>query len=239
MSEYKPLYYLVECKLKEKIESGVYKPGDVLPVESELCAEYNVSRITIRKALSRLEEEGLIEHQFSKTPRVKKNAIHRHANRMRGLSEELAQSGIRCSNYILKAELQEANENIAEKMGIEPGEPLVYIERLRYGNGEALCYQTMYLREKYCPELLSADLAASSIYTMLEQEYKLPIATCKQTITACMSSYRLCALLELPERTALLKVTNLGYLKDGNCFEYALNYYIGGNYEMSVEMSRE
>ncbi len=93
MSEYKPLYYLVECKLKEKIESGVYKPGDVLPVESELCAEYNVSRITIRKAISRLEEEGLIEHQFSKTPRVKKNAIHRHANRMRGLSEELAQIG--------------------------------------------------------------------------------------------------------------------------------------------------
>lgn len=239
VSKSKPLYYLVECKLKEKIEKGVYKPGDVLPVESELCAEYNVSRITIRKAISRLEEEGLIEHQFSKTPRVKKNAIQRRANYMRGLSEELAQSGILCSSYVLKAEQQDANEDVAERMGIEQGEKLIYIERLRYGNGEALCHQTMYLREKYCPDLLSLDLTGNSIYAMLEDQYNLPIATCKQTITACMSSYRLCALLELPERTAMLKVTNLGYLKDGSCFEYALNYYIGGNYEMSVEMSRD
>lgn len=238
MSRKKPLYAAIVDDLQKKIADGEYQPGETLPTESELCEQYNVSRITVRKAISCLEEAGVIDHPFSKTPCVKKNSIPRRINYMRGLSEDLLREGILCSNYILKAEKQTADETLAEAMNVPVGEPLYYIERLRYGNGDPLCYQVLHLTAKYCPNLLTEDMTKGSLYALLENKYGLKIGHCEQSITACISTYRLCALLELADRTAMLKVTNTGYLQSGECYEYSQNYYVGGTYTISVELSR-
>ena len=221
MSKKKPLYSAIVDDLQKRIAEGEYQPGENLPTESELCEQYNVSRITVRKAISCLEEEGVIDHPFSKTPCVKKNSIPRHINYMRGLSEDLMREG-----------------TLAESLEVPVGEPLYYIERLRYGNGEPLCYQSLYLVARFCPGLLDEDLVKGSIYALLENKYGMKIDHCVQNITACISSYRICALLELADRTAMLKVTNTGYLQTGECYEYAQNYYVGGTYTISVELSR-
>lgn len=239
MSKKKPLYSAIVDDLQKRIAEGEYQPGENLPTESELCEQYNVSRITVRKAISCLEEDGVIDHPFSKTPCVKKSSIPRRINYMRGLSEDLMREGVRCSNYILKAEKMSADEALAEAMKVAVGEPLYYVERLRYGNGEPLCYQSLYLVTRFCPGILDEDLAKESIYALLENKYGMKIDHCVQNITACISSYRICALLELADRTAMLKVTNTGYLQTGECYEYAQNYYVGGTYAISVELSRK
>ena len=192
MSKKKPLYSAIVDDLQKRIAEGEYQPGENLPTESELCEQYNVSRITVRKAISCLEEEGVIDHPFSKTPCVKKSSIPRRINYMRGLSEDLMREGVRCSNYILKAEKMSADETLAEAMEIAVGEPLYYVERLRYGNGEPLCYQSLYLVARFCPGILDEDLAKESIYALLENKYGMKIDHCVQNITACISSYRIC-----------------------------------------------
>ena len=92
---------------------------------------------------------------------------------------------------------------------------------------------------RFCPGILDEDLAKESIYALLENKYGMKIDHCVQNITACISSYRICALLELSDRTAMLKVTNTGYLQTGECYEYAQNYYVGETYAISVELSRK
>lgn len=234
----KPLYCIIANDIKEKVEKGEYEAGNLLPTESELCEIYGVSRITVRKSMERLEEENVIERPFSKTPMIKKAAIPRDINQLRSLSEDLALAGTKCSNYILKAEETTADERLAGKMGVSEGEPLYLIERLRYGNGDPLCYQTTYLLKRLCPGFIDMDLAKSSIYHLLESKYHLEIANCEEKISACTSSYRISALLELPEHSAILKVVCLGYLKDKTCFEYSINRYVGDNYQVTVTLSR-
>ncbi len=238
MTVNKTLYYVVEKDIKDKIQRGEYKAGDMLPTESEMCAQYNVSRVTVRKAIEGLIEDGILERSFSKTPRVKQTAVPRNINKMGGLSEDLKRSGIMCSTFILKAELMEPNDSIAEKMNLEEDEHVYLLERLRYANGQPLCYQKLYLKASLCPNLNNENLANKSIYQVLEQKYGLKISHCEQQISACSSSYRICALLELKEATPMLKVCNTGFLEDGTCFEHSDNYYVGENYQVSVILTR-
>ena len=70
-----PLYFQLQEILRDKIQNGVWKPGEHLPSEEELCAEYNVSRVTVRNSLSRLSAEGLIERAAGKGTIVAKPKV--------------------------------------------------------------------------------------------------------------------------------------------------------------------
>ena len=238
MTESKTLYYSIEKDIKERVHSGEYKAGDPLPTESEMCKSYSVSRVTVRKAIEALIEDGVVERAFSKTPRIKQDAVPRSINRMSGLSEDLAQSGIKCSTFILQHEIVEADDSLARKLDLEEGAPLHLIERLRYANGNPLCYQKLYLNDQLCSGLDPNDLVSQSLYYVLETQYGLKIKNCTQKISSCLSSYRICALLELKEATAMLRVSNQSYLDTGACFEYSENYYVGGSYQVSVVLTR-
>lgn len=72
MSKKKPLYSAIVDDLQKRIAEGEYQPGENLPTESELCEQYNVSRITVRKAISCLEEEGVIDHPSARHPASRK-----------------------------------------------------------------------------------------------------------------------------------------------------------------------
>lgn len=238
MKQHSPLYKMLADDIKEKIACGEYKAGSLLPTEAELCRNYQVSRITVRRALEALAEDNLVERTFSKTPHVKAQTIPRNINRLTGLSEDLESQGTKCSSFVLKSEEIKADETIALKMGVEVGESLYLVERLRYGNGVPLCYQTTYFLAKTCQGLLDDDLAKQSIYGLLEKKYGLKIGNSEQTISACIASFRICAMLELPDKTAMLKVENTGRLQDGTCFEYSTNYYVGDSYRITVTLSR-
>lgn len=238
MEQHRPLYKVLADDIKEKILCGEYKPGSLLPIEAELCRNYQVSRITVRRALETLADEDLVERSFSKTPQVKSHAIPRNINRLTGLSEDLESHGAKCSNFLLKSEEVKADSFIASKMNVEVGESLYLVERLRYSNGVPLCYQKTYFLAKTCQGLLDDDLAKQSIYRLLEKKYGLTIGNSDQIISACIASFRICALLELSDATAMLKVVNTGYLQDGTCFEYSTNYYVGESYNISVTLSR-
>ena len=233
-----PLYYIIKEDLKRKIEEESLKPGDVLPTEGQLCEEYHASRVTIRRAINELITENVLERGFGKTATVKCENVPRSLNHLGGLHEELEQAGIKCSSFILETKVIEVPAEVAGHMGLQEKDKVLEIERLRYDNGRPLCYQLLYLDYELCGDLDVKELASSSLYEMLEHKLGIQIDTATQTIQAAMTTYRIAALLELPEQTCMLQVNRTAYEKSGRCFEYSESSYVSSRYTLTMTLKR-
>ena len=218
----RPLYFTIKEDIKRKVIANIYRPGDVLPTENSLCEEYGASRVTIRRSIKELIDEG----GYGKTARVVCESVPRSLNRLGGLQEQLSADGIKCSSFILSHEKVSAQGKAAEAMHLEP-EDLVYrIERLRYANGKPLCYQVLFL------------LVNTSLYEIIEKDYGYRILDAVQEIQACMADYRTAALLELAELTCMLQVNRSTFLDNGECIEYSESLYVANRYKLSMTLRR-
>ncbi len=234
----KPLYFIIKEDIKEKIQNGLYKLGDILPTESSLCEEYKSSRVTIRRAINELIQENVLERGFGMTARVRSSPVPRSLNHLGGLHEELTKAGIMCFSYILNSEVVKVDDILSERMNLPVGSELYSIERLRYANSNPLCYQKIYLTAALCPDLDVKKLAKVSLYETLEKDYGLKISHAKQTIQACMANYKIAALLELNDLTCMLKVKRTSYLDTNECIEYSESHYVSDRYELSMTLNR-
>lgn len=233
-----PLYYIIKEDIKDKIQAGKLKPGEILPTENRLCEEYGASRVTIRRAINELISENVLDRGFGKTATVKCETVPRSLNRLGGLHEELEKAGIKCSSFILSTSIIEAPPEIAERMSVKSLDKLMKIERLRYANGQPLCYQVLYLNHQLCKDLDVKELASRSLYAVLENEFGIKIDTATQTIKAVMATYRIAALLELPEQTCMLQVNRTAYTDTGECLEYSESVYVSNRYTLTMTLKR-
>ena len=234
-----PLYYRIKESIKAGINGGFIKPGDVLPTEERLMEFYGVSRVTIRRVISELIEEGVIEKDFSKTPKVKKDFLNRNLNTYNGLTDEFSRRGLKMSSYIHHTEVIQADKNLAERMEVEKGTELLYVERVRYANSDPLVINRLYFLNELIPGFDPYRLVNESFYAILESDYSLKIARADQKITSVLSSNKQTALLELSEKTALLHVESLGHLENGSIAEFSDNYYIGSRYSIEFTAIKE
>lgn len=234
-----PLYFTIKKDIINKIQNHFLLPGDILPTENQLCKDYNVSRVTIRRAIEELIASGMLERQLGQSARVSESVIPRSLNNLTGLHEELETKGIKCSSFILSDEIiTTPPSEIISRMNISEETPLQWIERLRYANGKSLCYQTIYLNTSICGNIDSRNLVSRSLYKTLITEKKVNISTAEQTIEACLSDHRVSALLELPQLSCLLKVSRTAYDSNGKCFEYSESSYIASRYKLSMTLGR-
>lgn len=233
-----PRYHIVKEDIKKQIDRRELNPGDYILTEGELCSLYNVSRVTVRRAIEELIAEGILQREHGKTASVVNRSIPRSLNHLGGLHEELTKAGIKCSSYILNSEEIEADEKLAQIMGLEQNSPLIRFERLRYADGLPLCYQIVYLNKPFCPDLNLAALNSTSLYETFEKKYNLQIDYATQTISSGLSSYKVTALLELPERSCMLNIKRLTYLKGNKCIEYSESQYVSSIYNLSMTLQR-
>ncbi len=233
-----PLYHTIKEDIKKQIHEEIYRPGDFISTEGELCRQYDVSRVTVRRAIEELIDEGVLNRESGKTAHVAEKSIPRSLNQLGGLHEELSRDGIKCSSFILNSEKIRADSIMADNLKINEGDCLHRVERLRYANGTPLSYQILYLVDKSCPDLDVQKLATKSLFETLEKEYNLKIEYATQTISAALATYKQAALLELPERTCMLCIKRITYLKDGNAIEYSESFYVASKYNLSMTLQR-
>lgn len=234
-----PLYYNIKSEIKERIRKGELKKGEAIPTEKLLCEEYKASRATIRKAIEELVEEGVLDRGFGKTATVKIDRVPRKVNHLTSFQEEMDKIGVKCTSFILDSEIIEPPEAVANEMKLAPGEKVLKVERLRYANEKPICYQMMYLAEHLCGSLDTTKLVTQSLYKILENEMGIQIKKADQVIQAVTSTYRITALLELPQQTSMLLVKSVALTAEEECLEYSESYYVGDRYSLTMSLFRE
>ncbi|WNJ94284.1 GntR family transcriptional regulator [Vibrio ruber] len=220
----KSVYLQIVDDLIEKISSGEYEEGCMLPSESTLCEIYNVSRMTLRKSLALLVEQDFLFRIKGTGTFVKKNKLAIHgASELLGFYKEVKSQGKDLTTEVLTFEILESDMMVGSKLNLDAHDMVYHIERVRFINGEPEMVERTYMPLSLFSDL-TVDVMRESKYEYIKSK-GLRISRSKQIVLPELAGKKLAKLLSTSENYPLLKVISIGELDDGTVFEYSINYF--------------
>jgi GntR family transcriptional regulator len=233
-----PFYQQLYEILRGKIQRGEWQPGDLIPTESDLIDSYQVSRNTVRQVLDMLVKEGLIYRQRGRGSFVAHPTLEQSMTRIVSFTEDMLQRGFNPGTQVLSASLIPADEDVAEKLNITPGEQLACLRRLRLADGEPMSIEESYLVHRYCPSVLQHDYAGQPLRAILDKDYGIRITSAKQIIQAMLAPADLADQLEIKPNTALLFIERVSYSQGITPVEFLRIYYRADRYSLFNELHK-
>jgi GntR family transcriptional regulator len=227
-----PLYQQLQRALREAIDRGVYGPAEALPAERQLASELDISRITVRKAIDELVEDGLlIRKQGSGT--FVSNRVEKNFAKLTSFSEDMRARGREPRSVWMNRAEGTVTPEESLTLRSSPGTPVFRFHRIRYADDApmAIEYATVIAS---C--LTSLEEVESSLYEALERTGNRPVRAL-QRLRAVLLTAEQAKLLKAKEGEAGLLVARVGYLKDGRAVEYSQSYYRGEIYDFVAELS--
>ena len=233
-----PLYLQLKESIVENIRNNTYEPGDKIPTEEEISNMCNVSRSVINQALSELVAEGYLVRYKSKGTFVKSNKNTGFFKEIVSFNEEMRREGYIPKTVIIKNVLMECPEDIAAKLMIEPGEPVINIERVRSRNNEIVYCVSSYHVAKYLNGLENEDLTDASLYDLMEAKYGIQICRTNKNFYPMLCNQKYSEILEIKVGSPVQYVESWEYDQYDRLINYDTSIYIGDRSVFSVEIER-
>ncbi|MFC0179496.1 GntR family transcriptional regulator [Thorsellia kenyensis] len=233
-----PKYIEIAEDLHMKIRTGVYPPGAILPKESDLEIIYQVSRITIRKAMQLLNDWHLISRKRGSGTFVRKDNAEHNAFELTGFVEEISNQGKLPSSKILAFELIDADSIVAEKLQITKGVQIYKVKRLRLIDNLPEVLEITYMPFSFFPDL-SIEVMMNSKYEYIEKIKGLTIDSSRQIVRAVLLEKDLAEILDVDPLLPVIRVDSVGKLNNSVIFEYSIHYFKGEQYEFAFSAKRK
>ena len=237
-----PFYVQLKRVLAEGIEDAIWKPGDRLPSEAELCRMFSVSRTVVRQALKEMSYEGLVVREkgrgtFVAEPKISSSSL---VHSLVGFYQDMEERGLPPTTEVLEQAIIPASQKLAANLKLEPMTPLIKLVRLRFVEDEPIVLVTSYLPYDLCPNLVEADLREQSLYAFLKREYNLAVAGGRRMIDAVLANEQQASLLQVEKGAPLLRLDSVSYLADGTPLEYFHGLWRGdrSRFEVGVGPAR-
>lgn len=206
-----PLYRQLMQRIRADIASGVYPVHSRIPTEAELGQSYQVSRVTVRKALAGLTQEGLLRRMQGKGTYVCAPRLKSNLREVTSFHEACLMMGCKAGTQVISAGVIAAGDSDREALCMEDAEA-VEIVRLRLADGEPVMLETNRFAPKY-ENLLQEDLGGS-LYQLLSQQ-GIEAASGVHEISLCHASGQQARLLQVEPGTALLQLNQVIYDQHG------------------------
>lgn len=219
-----PLYQQLHFLLQDKILLGEWGPGVLMPTEQELCEQYNVSRITVRNALEKLEQNDLIERIQGRGTIVKKRDVKKNEMEIKGYTKSMLRQGVVPSSRLLEKKLIIGNSHLGKLFHLPLRKDYYFwrFKRLRCINDELAVIMNHYVRKKLGDIMLQYDLGDVSFYSLYEEILKQPICDSEGLVTAIKASQENAKFLEVDIDSALIWYRGISYIEGGITVE--VNY---------------
>lgn len=241
-SSYIPLYIQVRDILKGLINSGKLKPGDQLPSENELSAEFNISRMTVRQASQELIREGFIVVRRGEGTFVHSASHTQMLLKLEGFSSEMAKLGYRNNSRVLDIQLIEAFDAFEDAyigLGLDPGEALVRIRRVRYVEETPFAIETSYLPLFIGQGLMEPRMPDdASIYAHIEKELHIRLSRADHVIQPGLAEKECAGLLDIEKGSPVLHLHGTTFSMTNQPVEYLEGIYRGDKYELKVVITK-
>lgn len=231
-----PLYYQLSVVLKEKILSGHFSAGDRIPTEAQLSSEYGVSRITVRQALSELEEEGLIRREAGRGTFVSELPVFTGAMQVEGSLDDLITMAMTTSVQLIDLRAVKATPQQALALRVPVGAPLTRCTRLRFHQNEPFACVVNLLPLEIGRRLLRSDWKRGSVLKALER-LGHPIEDAEQTVKASLADAALARLLKTRIGAPLLSVERVVRTAERRPIESTHTFYRSDIYSLSVHLA--
>ncbi|HEX4721797.1 MAG TPA: GntR family transcriptional regulator [Pseudonocardiaceae bacterium] len=233
-----PLWIQAVALVRAEIEKGILQPGMRLAPERELCQQLGISRVTLRKALARLVDEGVLSASHGRgwyvsdvTPRKE------WPNSLESFSETAARMGLRPHSTVLRAEASAASIDEAERLGIAPGTPLFCLERVRFLTGVPIAVDLTRVPMALVPDIETIDFSDRSLYAALADAGVEPIRA-DSTIEATKADVRIAEHLAMPPGDPLLVMHQLALDERQEPLFTSTIRYAGDRYRLRTSFAR-
>ncbi|MFN8228727.1 MAG: GntR family transcriptional regulator [Mycobacterium sp.] len=203
---------LVADVLRHQIHSGGYPDG--LPAEAELAAEFAVSRNAIREALSTLKDEGLIGRATKVGTHVAVRKYDHGLDALVGLKDTFKDYG-EVRNQVRAAITVAAPPSVASRLNLAPGDPVVFVERLRYLGDLPLSLDMTYLSSDIGARVLEHSLESNDVFSLIEHVTAQRLGAAALAVEAVSADPHTAAILQVPHSAAVLLLERLTHLDDG------------------------
>lgn len=233
-----PLYAQIHQSLRELISSGDIIPGAPIPSERELSERYGVSRMTARQALRALRSDGLAYRERGIGTFVAKRKVDVHTRNLIGFTEDMRQRGFEPSSKLILIKREPALPNTAEILGIDAGEQVFHLERLRLADKTPMAFESNYVSAEICPNLDDYDLQKQSLYTILEEQYGIRLHRADEVLEAASAARREAEFLSIKQNTPVLVVHRVVYSDADQAIESVRTIYRSDRYRATFHLTK-
>lgn len=231
-----PIYIEVAKKLEDDIKEGVYKIKERLPSERDLAVIFNISRMTVRQAITLLEEKKIVYRERGSGTFVQ--ALSFQQNNVKSFTETIEDMGYVVSTKLLELSRVFNVEKFAKNLDLPLNTSYFKMKRLRLGNDIPMALEVLYIPEEYCPDLDKHNLE-ESFYKLLEDVYGLKVSKVSYKMEAVIANPVHSKVLELKKPTALLKVSGVSYVLKDKKLLYEESFYRSDLYNYHVDIHRK
>ena len=216
-----PLYIQARDWIKRKIAAGEWKENAKLPNEDELAVTLGISRGTLKQAIRKLIEEGvLVQIQGKGTFVVGKPMEQPLAERLMSVAEALAEGSRSFTTRLLRIERKDAGET-AGLLQLDPRDPVYALQRIRYLDGIPAVYLENAVPSALFPDLDKHDLEAVPLFRLIEEHYGVKIGWGKRTFSAAATDAALSKKLEVRKGTPVTFLEQVIFNADHVPLEYS------------------
>lgn len=230
-----PIYQQLQDQFETLILKDVWSAREPLPSETTLASELHISTMTVRQAMTRLVNKGLIYREQGRGTFVSPQPFEHPLHRLESFTEDMRARAMQPGAHILAFEAVPASETIAALLALAPGTPVLRVKRLRTAEGHPVALHDAYV--------ISTDLRretleeVQSLYTALERMGH-SLVEAKETLEATAADEEMAALLEIPAGEPLLKATRVSWDDTHTPVEVVYAYYRANFYRYTVWLRR-
>lgn len=227
-----PLYKQLENILIQQIESGALPLGGKLPTEDELSKEYNISRVTVRKAMEALTDACFIERKPGKGTFVSKKKIQRNISALLSFTDMCLMQGLKASAKTIRIDIISPSEDDIIQMKLKPHDKILLLERLRYANNVPVTIEISKFTEEFY-FLFEEDLTNASLYAVLKK-HNINLTNSVKTLEIVRANYKESVLLNVQKNHPLLCITSVVSDANGDHLHLSKQLSVADNFKFII-----
>jgi GntR family transcriptional regulator len=208
------LYLQLYEIMKGKMESGEWSVDSQIPTEDDLCKLFDVSKATVRLAVSELSRQGYLKRQQGKGTFVCKRIIPEELSMATSFRELMLDAGVQFTTKVLAQTVMMPTEDLTLNLDVAEDKHLIYIKRLRLVNSEPILLQETFIPRYICPRLLEENLETNSLHEIIQDHCGIPISRVQDYISIARLTQTECELLGLTTDCVALTLEQLLFSRD-------------------------
>ena len=241
MSTLLPVYYQIKQTLKNWILNKEFNPGERIPTEFELADKFNVSRLTVRQAISQLVQEGFLVSKRGEGTFVTKNSdlISSFSLEFTGFMDDLFYQISKSETRSVKIAKVPVPRPVKDKLKLEEDDKkVIQVKRVRFLEKKAFAYTVNYLPMEIGKKLSERELYKKPLMEILEKDFGIQFTEAFQTIQASFSDQEVSEKLEIASGSPILFVERIMYTKNSEPVELVQSSYRGDLYKYIVRLKK-
>jgi GntR family transcriptional regulator len=217
-----PLYARVEALLRERIRSGAWRPGQMIPSETGIGRELGVSQGTVRKVLDRLARETLVVRRQGKGTYVVEHTPDDVLFRFFQIYDDAGER-ILPASIATRAHVGEAKPQERTHLDLQRGARVIRIERLRVASGRPFVAESIVLPRAMFPGLAEHPDIPNTLYDLFQREYGILVARADERLSAVAADRRTARALKIAAGTPLLRIDRIAFSIDDRPVEWRVS----------------